>query len=341
MSADAGTGSRAVAGTPSARSAEPGRSPWRTWGGLAAVVVLVAALPLITGSQYHIHVAILTLLNAALVMSLGIVARTGQINLAHAAFAGIGGYTSALCAIELGVPAILAVLLGGAVAGLVAFPLGWIILRLRGVYFVLITFTFGQMVTLLALDMRWLTRGADGIVGVPPINILGYDFTSRLSFFYLAGAFCLIVFLVSKRLLDGPVGREFMCVEENLQLAESSGIDTRRTQVVAFVIGTAIAGMAGALMTHYIRYIAPDSFTFWLSVAFITMLVVGGRWTLSGAFLGALLLTPLPELLRATGGLQHIIYGVLLIAVLQFLPNGLASLPERLSGLSARWQGKG
>jgi branched-chain amino acid transport system permease protein len=341
MSAEAGAQPRTDAPAPSARSVEPTRSRWKTWRGFALVVVLVAALPLVTGSQYHLHVAILTLLNAALVMSLGLVARTGQINLAHAAFAGIGGYTSALCAMELGLPPIIGVVLGGVVAGLVALPLGWIILRLRGVYFVLITFTFGQMVTLLALDLRWLTRGADGIVGVPPINILGYDFTSRISFFYLAGAFCLMVFLISKRLLEGPVGREFMCVEENLQLAESTGIDTRRTQVIAFVIGTAIAGMAGALMTHYIRYIAPDSFTFWMSVAYITMLVVGGRWTLIGAFLGALLLTPLPEFLRATGDFQRIIYGVLLIVVLQFLPNGLSSLPGRFSGLGERWRRKG
>lgn len=301
----------------------------RNWLRFGAVVLLVAAFPLFTSSQYYLHVAILVLVNSTFAMSLAIIARTGQLSLCHAGFASIGGYISALGAMRLGIPPLFGIALGGVVAGLVALPLGWIILRLRGVYFVLVTFTFGQMLTLLALDMQFITAGANGLVGVPPLSILGYAFTSREAFFYLAGGFAALVFLFTWRLLNAPAGRHFTCVEENLQLSESTGIDTRRTQVLAFVIGSAIAGMGGAVMTHYIRYISPDSFTFWTSVTFITMMVVGGRWALAGPFLGALIITPLPELLRATGGLQHIIYGAILILVLQFLPDGVASLGRR------------
>jgi branched-chain amino acid transport system permease protein len=303
------------------------------WLRFAIVAVLVALFPLATSSQYYLHVAILVLLNSTFAMSLAIIARTGQLSLCHAGFASIGGYMSALGAMRLGIPPVFGVLIGGAVAGLVALPLGWVILRLRGVYFVLVTFTFGQMLTLLAIDSQSITEGANGLVGVPPISILGFEFVDREAYFYLAGGFAALIFLFSWRLLSAPAGRDFTCVEENLQLAESTGIDTRRTQVVAFVIGSAIAGMGGAMMTHYIRYISPDSFTFWTSVAFITMMVVGGRWALAGPFIGALIITPLPELLRATGGLQHIIYGAVLILVLQFLPDGVASLSTRLRTL--------
>jgi branched-chain amino acid transport system permease protein len=310
-----------------------GRTIWLRFG---VVALAVALFPLLTSSPYYLHVAILVLINSTFSMSLSIIARTGQLSLCHAGFASIGGYMSALGAMRLGIPPVFGVLIGGMIAGLVALPLGWIILKLRGVYFVLVTFTFGQMLTLLAIDAQSITEGANGLVGVPPLSIFGYVFIDRLSYFYLAGGFAALVFLFTWRLLSAPAGRNFICVEENLQLAESTGIDARRTQVLAFVLGSAIAGMAGAIMTHYIRYISPDSFTFWTSVAFITMMVVGGRWALAGPFIGALIITPLPELLRATGGLQHIIYGAILILVLQFLPDGVASLGTRLRGLSRK-----
>ena len=197
----------------------------------------------------------------------------------------------------------------------------------------LVTFAFGQILTLVAVDMQGVTGGANGLVGVPALSIFGLTFATRASFFYVALAFAAAVFAFAWRLFDAPAGRNFLCIEENVQLAESTGIDTRRTQVLAFVIGSAIAGMAGALMTHYIRYISPDNFTFWNSVAYITMMVVGGRWAVVGPAVGSLIITPLPELLRTTGGLQHVIYGSILIIVLQFLPDGIASLPERLKRL--------
>lgn len=321
---------------PAASHATASMTDRRSWIRFGIAALLVAIFPLITSSPYYLHVGILVLINSAFAMSLSIIARTGQLSLCHAGFASVGGYISALGAMRLGIPPAFGVLIGGLVAGLVALPLGWIILRLRGVYFVLVTFTFGQMLTLLALDMQDITGGANGLVGVPPISILGFTFSTRLSFFYLAGGFAALVFLFTWRLLNAPAGRNFVCVEENLQLSESTGIDTRRTQVVAFVTGSAIAGMGGALMTHYIRYISPDSFTFWVSVAFITMMVVGGRWALAGPFIGALIITPLPEMLRATGGLQHIIYGVILILVLQFLPDGVASLGQRYRALTGK-----
>lgn len=309
------------------------RNVWLYFG---IVALIAAATPFFVSSQYYLHVAILVLLNSTFAMGLNLIARTGQLSLCHAGFASVGGYISALGALHLGIPPLLGVLVGGVAAGLTALPLGWVILRLRGVYFVLVTFTFGQLLTLLALDMQPVTGGANGLVGVPPISILGFDFATRESFFYLAGAFAALVFLFSWRLIEAPAGRNFICVEENLQLAESTGIDTRRTQVLAFVTGSAIAGMGGAMMTHYIQYISPDSFTFWTSVAFITMMVVGGRWALAGPFIGAAIITPLPELLRGTGGLQHVIYGAILIAVLRFLPDGVASLRQQIGSYRAR-----
>src|SRR5690606_26297708 len=128
----------------------------------------------------------------------------------------------------------------------------------------------------------------------------------------------------------------FACVDENLPLAESSGVDTRRFQILAFVIGSAFAGFGGATIAHYVRYISPDSFTFWASVAYIVMLVVGGRGSLAGGVVGALFLTPLPEVLRGAQALSHVLYGFILIAVLFVAPLGITELARRLRALSRK-----
>jgi branched-chain amino acid transport system permease protein len=124
------------------------------------------------------------------------------------------------------------------------------------------------------------------------------------------------------------LGAMMAATAENHRLTESSGIDTHLVQVTAFTIGSGIAGFAGALSTHYLQFISPDSYTFWESVSYLTMLVVGGRDGVLGSVIGVLVLTPLPELLRVAEGMQHIIYGAMLVLCLMFVPNGLASLAQ-------------
>jgi branched-chain amino acid transport system permease protein len=121
-------------------------------------------------------------------------------------------------------------------------------------------------------------------------------------------------------------GRAFRSIAENVRLAEASGIDVSRYQIIAFALGSGIAGATGAVMVHYIRFLSPDSFTFKDSIAYITMLVVGGPHAMIGGVLGSLFLTPLPEMLRGFVGAQQIIYGVILLGVLLFLPEGLVSI---------------
>lgn len=293
-------------------------------------LVLAIAVPQLTANQFYLHLANLALLNAIFAMSLGLIAAVGQLSLGHAAFAAIGAYLSALGAMQLKIPPILGIVLAGLVTGLLAAALGRVILRLRGVYFVLVTFLVGQVCTLVALNWESVTRGANGLVGIPPIRVFDQALGSRAYFYYAALTAFVIVFVFIWALMRSQYGRAFRSIAENIQLAESSGIDTSRYQVIAFALGSGIAGAAGAAMAHYIRYISPDTFTFHDSVAYITMLVVGGRQTLVGGVLGAAFLTPLPELLRGLEGVQHIIYGAILLGVLLFLPGGLASIGKRV-----------
>ena len=298
-----------------------------SYAGVAIAVVLAALLPWFAPNQFYIHLATVGCINLMLVLGLAIIARAGQLSMGHGGFALVGGYVSALLSMK-GWPPLLTLFIAGLVAAAIAAALGWIILRLRGVYFVLVAFAFSQIAVLLALDMSSVTGGANGLVGVPPISIFGYVLRAKPQFYPFALACALTTLLLTWVLYRTPLGTMMAATAENQRLTESSGIDTHRVQVIAFTIGSGIAGFAGALSTHYLRFISPDSYTFWESVSYLTMLVVGGRDGVLGPVVGVLVLTPLPELLRSTEGLQHIIYGTVLVLCLMFVPNGLASLVQ-------------
>jgi branched-chain amino acid transport system permease protein len=297
---------------------------------IATLLAVALALPQLTANQFYVHLANLILLNSIFAVSLGLIASVGQISLGHAAFVAAGAYISAIAALSFKLPPILGIVLAGLVTGLAAVLLGKILLRLRGVYFVLVTFLAGQVFTLVVLNWESVTHGANGLIGIPAISIFGFPLSTRLRFYYFALAAFVLVATFVWALMRSQYGRAFRSIAENIRLAESSGIDVSHYQVVAFALGSGIAGAAGAVMVHYVRFLSPDSFTFNDSIAYITMLVVGGRHSMIGGVLGALFLTPLPELLRGFVGAQHIIYGAILLAVLMFIPNGLVSVGQYL-----------
>jgi branched-chain amino acid transport system permease protein len=300
--------------------------------GMMALAVLAAVLlPWLAPNQFYIHLGTIGCFNLILVLGLAIISRAGQLSMGHAGFALVGGYVSALLSMRAGWPPLLGVLAAGCVAGAIAALLGWIILRLRGVYFVLVAFSFGQIAVLLALDLSDITGGANGLVGVPPLSVFGHALTAKPDFYPFALACALATVAFVWVLYRSPFGDMMAATAENQRLTESSGVDTHLTQVIAFTIGSGIAGVAGALSVHYFQFISPDSFTFWESVSYLTMLVVGGRAGVLGPVIGVVVLTPLPEMLRATQGLQHIIYGAVLVLCLLFVPDGLASLSRRLN----------
>lgn len=295
--------------------------------GVAVAVVLAVLLPWLAPNQFYVHLATIGCINLMLVLGLAIIARAGQLSMGHGGFALIGGYVSALLSMS-GWPSLPSIFMAGLAAAAIAAGLGWIILRLRGVYFVLVAFAFSQIAVLLALDMSSVTGGANGLVGIPPISIFGYVLLTKPQFYPFALACSLITLFFTWVLYRSPLGAMMAATAENQRLTESSGVDTHLVQVIAFTIGSGIAGFAGALSTHYLQFISPDSYTFWESVSYLAMLVVGGRDGVLGSVVGVLVLTPLPELLRATEGLQHIIYGAMLVLCLMFVPNGLVSLAQ-------------
>jgi branched-chain amino acid transport system permease protein len=310
-------------------------TPWRAAAFRVAPAVwlmlalALAAVPLLTENRFYLHLGNLIFINALLAIGLGLIVKAGQLSLCHAAFAGLGAYASSLLALQ-GIPTVLAMVLAVAFCALCAWLLGRLVLRLRGVYFVLVTFLMGQIFNLLVLDFSGLTRGANGLVGIPAVSLFGYALVTPRQFYWFSLAVAAVISLVAWALLRSSFGRSWSSIDENRVLAEASGLDTQRYQSIAFTVGSAIAALHGVLVAHYLRFISPDTFTFWETVGAIVMLVVGGKASIGGWILGAAFITPLPEVLRETKELQHVLYGGVLIAILMFLPSGLVSLPQRL-----------
>ncbi len=306
---------------------------WRTALILLAVYGALIVLPhLLSFSQRE--VAVFLLMNVLLVVSYRLLTLTGEWSLGHVVVMGVGAYASALSAKALGLPVPLAMLLGALVAGLVAYLLSFPLFRMKGFYFLIGSFAAGEVIRLLWKRFREPfggPKGIKGIPGVPDIEIgtLKIAFYDPVTYFYL----CLIVvslsLLVLYRLERSRLGLTFHAVHWQDKLAESVGVDTRRYRTLAFVIASFFAGLAGALLAHYLGTVNPNIFDVEEMVFVLIWVIVGGTATFFGPIIGVVSLTILNELVLREIGVDQarpLIYGAILIASVLFLPQGLESL---------------
>jgi branched-chain amino acid transport system permease protein len=305
---------------------------------LAAVLAIAATAPLWVWNPYHLHTLIMAGIFAVLALSLNLLlGYTGQLSLGHAAFFGIGAYASGLLTVKLEwspwIGLIAAVLLP-AVAGWV---IGRLALKIRGAYFVLLTISFAGVVSLVSVNWMELTNGPLGLPGVPALAIAlpglpEIPLRTKSAFYYVVLVAVVLCYLVCFGLVRSRVGRAFVALRENETLAESVGINVTHYLVLATVVSAAMAGLGGGLYAHYTRFVSPEVFLFTYTVTMVIMVVAGGKGTLAGPVVGAVLFTALPEVLRAATSWQWqmLLYGLLLIGVLFFLPRGIVpSLARR------------
>lgn len=314
-------------------SSDPAHSQLRRTAAWIAVVVAALLLPLLAGESIYLHTAVTIAITAIATIGMMIIYKVGQLSMVHAAFVGVGAYTSAVLSMRLGVPFLVGLAVSVAGVALAAALLGWLILRIRGVYFVLITFAVGQMIGLLFLDLESITGGAVGLPNVPPASLFGMKAQTPIAYYYLALAFCALTALLGTRLLASDTGRAWSSISSNLRLAESSGIPTMRYQILAFSIGSALAALAGALSAHYTRFVSPASYDMTLIVSLVVMLVLGGRNSVVGALTGTVFVVPLAEVLRDARDMQNIIYGLVVLLALWLFPEGLIGIPARIARL--------
>jgi branched-chain amino acid transport system permease protein len=297
----------------------------------AVIVVAAAFAPLVVWNPYQLHTLIMAGIFAVLALSLNLLlGYTGQLSLGHAAFFGIGAYASALLSVKLEWSPWLGMLAAIVVPGLAGWGIGRLALKLRGAYFVLLTISFAGVVSLVSVNWMDLTNGPLGIPGVPALAIAlpglpELSLRTKGAFYYLVLAAVVLAYLVCRRIIASRIGRALVALRENETLAESVGIDGTFYLVLAAAISAAMAGAAGGLYAHYTRFVSPEVFLFTYTVTMVIMVVAGGKGTLAGPVVGAVIFTVLPEALRALTSWQWqmLLYGILLIATLFFMPSGI------------------
>jgi len=302
---------------------------------LLAVGVALLAIPKVWHSNYWMRILDQAGLSVIMALGLNIIAGyTGLINLGYAAFYAVGAYMWALLASNWSgnhYPFLFVFPLAGVVAGLLGAVLARPVVGLSGDYLCVVTIAFGEIVRLLANNLA-LTGGALGITAIDPPRFFGITIKSGQDYYYLILAMCFVLFVLINRLEKSKIGRQLMALREDEEAAKAVGIDTTRLKVIATVIGSIPAGMAGVVFAALQTFVSPVSFSVWQSVAWLSMLIVGGVGNAAGVATGAAALTILTEPLRAkTESYRMLIYGAILVAFAVLRPQGI--WPKRYTGL--------
>ena len=304
------------------------------------VVAALIVLPWVEPDKFTLH--ILSLIAIASIAAMGLqvlLGYSGQLSIGQAAFYGIGAYTSALLTARLGVPFPLA-LIGAGAAAAIASLLMVPITRLTGAYLAVATLGFSIIVFLFIQNEEWLTGGSYGFIGIPRAELFGYALRDPMSSYYLNVGVAALVYFTFARIEGSRFGRAINAIRLDADAARASGIRVTLLKSECFVIAAFVAGLAGSLYAHEVRYLAPNDFTFWKSIEILIMVVIGGVGSLAGAILGAAVVVGLPEYLRAIGDYRMLVFGAILIATMLFGEGGLAALfatlGRRVSALAMR-----
>jgi len=290
------------------------------------VVAALIVLPWVEPDKFTLH--ILSLIAIASIAAMGLqvlLGYSGQLSIGQAAFYGIGAYTSALLTAKLGVPFPLA-LIGAGAAAAIASLLMVPITRLTGAYLAVATLGFSIIVFLFIQNEEWLTGGSYGFIGIPRAELFGYALRDPMWSYYLNVGVAAIVYFTFARIEGSRFGRAINAIRQDADAARASGVRVTLLKSECFVIAAFVAGLAGSLYAHEVRYLAPNDFTFWKSIEMLIMVVIGGVGSLAGAILGAAVVVGLPEYLRAIGDYRMLVFGAILIATMLFGEGGLAAL---------------
>lgn len=288
------------------------------------LLVLAYALPIITKDPYVLHLANMACIYAMLTLSLNVlIGFTGQFSVGHAAFYGIGAYSSALLVTKLGMPIWVGFIAAGVISAMFGLMLGLPTLRLRGFYLGVVTLGFGEIMHQVFVNAIAITNGPKGVTGIPAPSIGPILLNTYGKYYFLSITLLVITIALCYRLLYSRVGRALLAIRENEVAAEATGISSTYYKVMAFSISACIAGVAGALYAHEIMFISPESFVGSESVSVLSMMVVGGVGSIPGSVAGAIALTIVPEYLRQFGDLRLVLYGLAILIMIIYSPRGI------------------
>jgi branched-chain amino acid transport system permease protein len=321
----------------------------RAWMGV--LLAALAAFPLVAG-DYLLYLG--NLVGVLLVAALGLnllTGYTGQISLGHAAFMGVGAYATALAATRLGAPFWLAIPAGGATACAAGAVVGVPSLRIKGLYLAIATLAAQVLFEWVFTHWTDVTGGIRGI-NVPPARLPGLVLDTDLRTYYLVLAAVLVHAYAAANLFRTRVGRAFLAVRDRDLSAELMGVNLFRTKILAFMVSSWYAGVAGGLFVYFTKVVTPESFPLTLSIQLLAMIIVGGLGSIQGTVYGTVFVTLVPEALRSLAQaaqglapdamtylhpLRDIVFGAMIVGFLVFEPHGLAEVVNRSRRFFALW----
>lgn len=315
-------------------------------------VVAVALMPVVTKSSYYVTVGNFIGLYAIIAIGLALLlGYAGQVSMAQASFFGIGAYTSAVLTTNFEINPWLAILAGillnAGVAGVIGIPL----LKLEGHVLAVATLALSIVIYTIFVEWSGVTGGFDGIGGIPGLSIMGFELISDAHYYYLTWVFVILVFVLSLNIVNSRVGRALRSIHRfsggSEMAAQSLGVSPTKYKVQVFMLSAVFASLAGSLYTHWITFINPEPFGIFISILMLIMVTIGGMGSLWGAVIGSTIIVLSGEFFRefvprlipgAAGEMEHIAYGVILVLILIFMPQGLVSAPAFIKSLGAKFK---
>lgn len=301
---------------------------------LLVLIVVLLLMPVAISRFGVLHIINMIYLMIIPAMSLNLILRIGHVNFAHAAFIAIGAYTSAFLSIKAGLPFWLCLPLAGIMGALIAWGLGWVILRIKGPYFFLVTVAFSEVLIRSMTRFKEITGGHQGIEEIPKPsitipNLFDFKFESEISFYYLLLAAMVVSLIIMYRVQRDHWGLTWRAVREADSVAESAGVNVLRYKVIAYSTGCFFAAIGGSLYAHYISFINPGSFGLLMIFGLIFAIIIGGREYFYGPIVGIAVLRGLSAGVARMAEYEPMVYGTILILTILFFPDGIVSLSPR------------
>ena len=313
---------------------------------LAVAVVAIGLAPVVFPKAFIVTLLIFVGIYIVICTGLSLIfGFAGQLSLTQAAFYGLGAYTSALLTTRWEMPYWVGFTAAAVLPGVVAFVIGAPILRLRHFYLAMATLAFSEIAAVMFVQEIDITGGPTGITHVPPPAFFGFALDTPERYFYLVWIIVLGVVVFSHNLIESKYGRALRAISDNEMAAGAMGINVAAMKSLMFVLSAVYAGIGGSLYAHFVTFVSPDPFSVSLSVLLVIMVAVGGVKSLWGAVLGAIFITVLPSFLGTYKQYAMLVYGIVLVLALMFMPDGIAglvtSLVRRINrGLGAGAEGR-
>jgi len=303
--------------------------------GLFLLPWLAQHVPFITHYiDVMVFAGIYSIITIALCLLMGF---AGQISLGHASFFGLGAYISGIITTKYGLNPWLCLLMGMGVSGVIALVIGAPSLKLRGHYLAMATLAFCIIITVIFNENLEYTGGPDGLAFIPGITIMGHPLDSVAKYYYLVWGIVLVTLFLGLNIIRSRVGRALRSIHDSELAASAMGVNISKYKIWVFIFSAVVASVAGSLYAHYLNFINPASFDLFVSIKLLIMIILGGMHSLWGAIVGATLITFLSyEWLHYFEEAEGMIYGIIVLIIVIFLPGGLVSIPQKVRSVLTR-----